>query len=156
MFICMVLNNQLPIWCVSLNSCANNFQTSKLWLCVLQTPQSTSKTRVPPSPFPMMISMLNDDEWNRTPKSADRSSMPISLRRKSKSVVDRWKEKSQDELVSRESAELCQGTSKRCEMATFQQLLPQPSSNIRSSTSGSVNAEPATPLVGLYLEPPHP
>ncbi|VDK33667.1 unnamed protein product [Taenia asiatica] len=108
------------------------------------TPRSTSKPRVPCSPFPMMISMLNDDEeWNRTRKSADRSSVPISSRRKSKSVADRRKEKSEDD-VPRPSAELCQESSKQCEMAVFVQLSPHLSSDICSPTSGSVNVESAT------------
>ncbi|KAL5111437.1 hypothetical protein TcWFU_001709 [Taenia crassiceps] len=111
------------------------------------TPKSTSKPRVTCSPFPMMISMLNDDEeWNRTQKSADRSAVPIIPRRKSKSVTDRRKDKYKDELVSRESAELCQESSKRCEMTTFEQLSPQLSSSICPSISGSVNMESAAPL----------
>ncbi|KAL5962798.1 Transforming acidic coiled-coil-containing protein 3 [Taenia solium] len=108
------------------------------------TPRPTSKSRVPCSPFPMMISMLNDDEeWNRTRKSAHHSSVPISSRRKSKSVVDRRKAESKDD-VPRPSAELCQESSKRCEMAVFEQLSPHLNSDICSPTFGSVNVESAT------------
>ncbi|KAH9286075.1 hypothetical protein ECG_00906 [Echinococcus granulosus] len=138
------------------------------------TPQSFFKPRVSCSPFPMMISVMSDnEEWNTTQKSTGRSSIPINSRRNSKSTVYGRKAKPQDELVSRavessikglshEGSEVSHRSSKRCEMATFEQLSPQLSSSTLFSTSEnsshcSISSRPSSEHLSAasgMLQPP--